>query len=93
MMGKHLLQKSNSQLLIYQTESGDINIEVRLEDETLWLTQKLMADLFQVGSKHYKLSCKRDLQRRRTATGSNYSKISNSSKGRKKRSFPFRRFL
>ncbi|MDI6794622.1 MAG: virulence RhuM family protein [bacterium] len=41
------LERSNSQILIYQTESGDTKIEVRLENETLWLTQKLMAELFQ----------------------------------------------
>ena len=41
------LKRSNSQILIYQTESGDTKIEVRLENETLWLTQKLMAELFQ----------------------------------------------
>ncbi len=38
----------NSQLIIYQTESGETKIEVRLEEETVWLTQKLMAELFQV---------------------------------------------
>ena len=48
-MVDNLLQKNNSQLLIYQTERGDTKIEVRLEDETVWLTQKLMAELFQVG--------------------------------------------
>jgi len=37
-----------SQIIIYQTESGQTKIEVRLEDETVWLTQKLMAELFQV---------------------------------------------
>jgi len=47
MMAKHLPQKPDTQLFIYQTESGDTKIEVRLEDETVWLTQKLMADLFQ----------------------------------------------
>jgi len=47
MMAKHLPQKPYTQLLIYQTESGDTKIEVRLEDETVWLTQKLMAELFQ----------------------------------------------
>ena len=47
-MAKHLPQKPNTQLLIYQTESGDTKIEVRLEDETVWLTQKLMAELFQI---------------------------------------------
>jgi len=36
-----------SQIIIYQTESGQTKIEVRLEDETVWLPQKLMAELFQ----------------------------------------------
>ncbi|OQW96731.1 MAG: cell filamentation protein Fic, partial [Desulfobacteraceae bacterium A6] len=37
----------NSQLLIYQSPDGVIKIDVRLEKETVWLTQKLMAELFQ----------------------------------------------
>ncbi len=37
----------NSQLIIYQTEDGDARLEVRLEDDTVWLSQKLMAELFQ----------------------------------------------
>ena len=40
------MKKNNSQLIIYQTESGETKIDVRLEDETVWLTQKLMAELF-----------------------------------------------
>ena len=36
-----------SQFLIYQTEDGSIKIEVRLDQETVWLSQRLMADLFQ----------------------------------------------
>ncbi len=36
-----------SQLIIYQTETGETKLEVRLENETVWLTQKLMAELFQ----------------------------------------------
>ena len=36
-----------SQFLFYQTEDGRTRIEVRLENETVWLTQKLMAELFQ----------------------------------------------
>lgn len=35
-----------SQLLIYQAEDGAIKIDVRFEDETVWLTQQHMADLF-----------------------------------------------
>ena len=36
-----------SELLIYQTEDGRTRIQVRLEDETVWLTQADMAQLFQ----------------------------------------------
>ncbi len=36
-----------SQLIIYQTEDGLTKLEVRLQNETVWLTQKLMAELFQ----------------------------------------------
>ncbi len=38
---------TSSQILIYQSETGETKIDVRLEDETVWLTQKLMAELFQ----------------------------------------------
>lgn len=33
--------------LLYQTEDGQTRIEVRMEDETVWLTQRDMAELFQ----------------------------------------------
>ncbi len=39
--------ENNSQIIIYQTEDGQTRLEVRLENETVWLTQKLMAELFQ----------------------------------------------
>ena len=38
---------SNSQIIIYKSESGQTKLEVRLENETVWLTQKSMAELFQ----------------------------------------------
>lgn len=34
-------------IVIYQTEDGQIQIDVRLENETVWLTQAQMAELFQ----------------------------------------------
>ena len=34
-------------IIIYQTEDGNTNIETRLEDETVWLTIDQMAELFQ----------------------------------------------
>lgn len=39
---------NTSEILIYKNPVGDIKIDVRLEEETVWLTQKLMAQLFQV---------------------------------------------
>ncbi len=35
--------------LVYQNEDGQPRIEVRLEGETVWLTQQAMSLLFQVG--------------------------------------------
>jgi len=47
-----------SELVIYQTDDGKTRIDVRLENETVWLTQAQMAELFQrdqsVISKHIK---------------------------------------
>jgi hypothetical protein len=37
----------NSQLILYQTEDGQTQIQVIMQEETVWLTQKEMADLFQ----------------------------------------------
>jgi len=36
-----------SELILYQTADGKTKVEVRLQDETVWLSQKLMAELFQ----------------------------------------------
>ena len=36
-----------SEIILYQTEDGRTRIQCRFENETIWLTQKLMADLFQ----------------------------------------------
>ena len=45
-MPKNLPSK-NSEFPLYQTEDGQVKLEVRLQDETVWLTQQMMADLFQ----------------------------------------------
>lgn len=48
-MGENsILSNSISDILLYQTEDGQTRIEVRLVNETLWLTQHQMAELFQV---------------------------------------------
>jgi hypothetical protein len=43
---------AKSEFLVYQTDDGRIKIDVRLEDETVWLTQQLMADLFQTSKQN-----------------------------------------
>jgi len=40
-------KKSDGAFLLYQTEDGQVKLDVRLHDETVWLTQPLMAELFQ----------------------------------------------
>src|SRR3990167_5611697 len=39
--------RPKGEILIYQTEDGATRIDVRFQDETLWLSQMQMADLFQ----------------------------------------------
>ncbi|UCD59087.1 MAG: virulence RhuM family protein, partial [Candidatus Hydrogenedentota bacterium] len=46
-MSDNLPAPGDSRILIYQSDSGETRVEVRLQDETVWLTQKLMAELFQ----------------------------------------------
>lgn len=38
---------NKGEVIIYQTEDGLTHIDVRMEDETVWLTQQQMAELFQ----------------------------------------------
>lgn len=46
---KHpLIRNSTVEFLTFTAQSGDKTIEARYEDETVWLTQKLMAELFDV---------------------------------------------
>src|SRR5271157_2212286 len=46
------------EILLYHTEDGRTRIECRFENETLWLTQALMADLFQTTPQNITLHIK-----------------------------------
>ncbi len=48
----------NGQFLIYSTEDGEIKIDVRLENETVWVTQVDMAKLFQCSADNISLHLK-----------------------------------
>ncbi|HDV5710767.1 TPA: virulence protein RhuM/Fic/DOC family protein [Legionella pneumophila] len=50
--------KSTNQILIYQTEDGSFQIEARIEAETIWLTQKQMAELFDTSTDNIGLHLK-----------------------------------
>jgi len=52
------MEENKSQIIIYQTESGETKIDVRFQDETVWLTQKLMAELFQTTSQNITIHLK-----------------------------------
>ena len=43
-----LIRNSTAEFLIFTGQAGDQSIEARYEDETVWLSQKLMAELFAV---------------------------------------------
>jgi hypothetical protein len=47
-----------SSMILYQTEDGRTRIECRFENETLWLTQALIAELFQVTPQNVTLHLK-----------------------------------
>ena len=46
---KKLIRNSTAEFLIFTTQAEEDSIEVRVEDETVWLTQKLIAELFAKG--------------------------------------------
>ena len=40
-------EENNNKIIIYNTEDGQTKIDVRLNDETVWLSQSQMAELFE----------------------------------------------
>ena len=45
---KKLIRNSTAEFLIFTSQAGEKSIEARYEEETIWLSQKLMAQLFNV---------------------------------------------
>jgi hypothetical protein len=43
----NIMNDQSSQIILYQTVDGKTRVEVRFEHENVWLTQKLMAELFE----------------------------------------------
>ncbi len=52
------MQKNYSEILLYQTEDGQTKIDVQLEEETVWLSQVQMVELFQTTKQNVSLHIK-----------------------------------
>lgn len=54
-MSENLPVPKDAKILIYQSDTGEVRLEVRLQDETVWLTQNLMAELYQTTKQNISL--------------------------------------
>ena len=45
----------SSEIILYTTAKGDVRVEVVIREESVWLTQKLMAELFQTSKQNISL--------------------------------------
>lgn len=57
-MDNEILNQDNNKILIYTSDDGQVKIEVRLEDENVWLTQNAMAELFDTTKQNISLHIK-----------------------------------
>ena len=56
-MDNELNEQNN--FIMYTTDDGQVDIEVRLEEENVWLTQKSMAELFETTKQNISLHIKK----------------------------------
>jgi len=62
------------QFLVYEAEDGQVRIDVRLEDETVWLTQQHMADQFQASQQNISLHIQNVYKEGELASDATYKK-------------------
>ena len=48
-MGKNSMKNQGPQIIIYKTDDGQTKLQVKIENETVWLTQDQMSELFDKG--------------------------------------------
>jgi hypothetical protein len=61
-----MTENLNDKIIIYQSEDGKTQLDVKLEGETVWLTQAQMVELFQTSKQNVSLHINNNLQKRRT---------------------------
>ena len=49
------MENVNDKIIIYQTNDGSINLEVKMDKDTVWLTQAQMVELFQTTKQNVSL--------------------------------------
>lgn len=72
--------ENKTDILIYQTENGKTKIDVRLEDETVWMTQKSIAELYQTTPQNITLHIKNiylESELEETSTCKDYLQVRN----------------
>ena len=50
MAQNRLIRNSTAEFLMFTAQAGEQSIEARYKEETVWLSQKLMGTLFEVGT-------------------------------------------
>ena len=55
---KFLMEENNNNIVIYQADDGMTKIDVKIEDETVWLSQQQMADLYDTTKQNISLHIK-----------------------------------
>ena len=73
-----LSNDNNGKILIYQNEKGDTKIDVYFENDTVWMTQKSIAELYQTTPQNITLHIKNiynDGELNETATCKNYLQV------------------
>lgn len=69
---------TNSNFILYQTDDGQTRIEVRLQDESVWMTQAMMAELYQTTAQNITLHIKaiyREGEQQEEATCKEYLQV------------------
>ena len=83
---------STGRILIYQNEKGDTKIDVYFEEDTIWMTQRSMAELYQVTPQNITLHIKNiyeDGELSETATCKNYLQVQTEGSRRVRRDTKF----
>ena len=85
MKKKTNIRNSTAEFLIFTGQSGENNIEVRVTEDTVWLTQKSMSTLFEVTIPTINEHLSNLFSQKEIPEKSNYSEFPNSSKRRRSR--------